>query len=164
MSIAKLSITAAAAVAALGAAALPMSAQAQQRGGGIIGCDAPGGRQTAGAVVGGVLGGVLGNRVARNERTLGTVAGAAAGAAAGSYIGCSQQRARANSQGYSQPVASSGGYYATRNVRVRSGPGTSYGQVGSLRAGDSFDVAGSRAGWVQVANGGWVSANYVGQR
>ena len=62
----------------------PMAAQAQANG--VTNCDAPGGRQRAGAAIGAVLGGVLGNQVARNERTLGTVAGAGLGAAAGSYL------------------------------------------------------------------------------
>ncbi len=152
-------VAALASLAALGAAAMPTAASAQGRGNGVTNCDAPGGRQAAGAVIGGVLGGVLGNRVARNERTLGTVVGAGAGAAAGSYIGCTQQRTRAAQQGrYAQ---GGGAYSATTNVRVRSGPGTGYGQVGSLRAGDRFDVAGNRNGWVQLSDGGWISSRYV---
>ena len=71
----------------------PMAAQAQANG--VTNCDAPGGRQAAGALIGAVIGGVVGSNVARNERTAGTVIGAGAGAAAGSYIGCNQQRTRA---------------------------------------------------------------------
>ncbi|WP_426039603.1 SH3 domain-containing protein [Brevundimonas sp. DC300-4] len=145
----------AAALAALVSAA-PMAAQAQQSNG-VTSCDAPGGRQQVGAVIGGVLGALAGSRISTNERTLGAVAGAGAGAAAGSYIGCNQQRARANSQG-----SSSGAQYrASSNLRIRSGPGTSYRQAGSLSAGQPFTAVGSQGEWVQIAGGGWVNANYV---
>src|SRR5690554_6434257 len=63
-------------------------------GSGVLGCDAPGGRQQAGAVIGGLLGAALGMQVSRNERELRAVGGGVLGAAAGSYIGCRQQRAR----------------------------------------------------------------------
>lgn len=141
-----------AAVAALIASA-PLAAQAQSNG--ITSCDAPGGRQQAGAVIGAVIGGLAGNAVARNERALGTVVGAGAGAAAGSYIGCNQQRARVAGE------ASGGAYRATSNLRIRSGPGTQYRQRGSLSAGQPFTAIGSQGEWVQIAGGGWVNAHYV---
>ena len=144
----------AAALAALVSAA-PMAASAQANG--ITNCDAPGGRQTAGAVIGGILGGIAGSNLARNERTAGTIVGAGAGAAAGSYIGCNQQRARANSQANSSGAQ----YRAASNLRIRSGPGTSYRQAGSLSAGQPFTAIGSQGEWVQIAGGGWVNANYV---
>lgn len=144
----------AAALAALITAA-PMAASAQSNG--VTSCDAPGGRQQAGAVIGGVLGALAGSRISSNERTLGAVGGAAAGAAAGSYIGCNQQRARVNSQG-----SSSGAQYrASSNLRIRSGPGTSYRQAGTLSAGQPFTAVGSQGEWVQIAGGGWVNAHYV---
>ena len=142
----------AAAVAALIASA-PMAAQAQSNG--VTNCDAPGGRQQAGALIGAVIGGIAGNAVAKNERTLGTVVGAGAGATAGSYIGCNQQRARVAGE------ASGGDYRATSNLRIRSGPGTQYSQRGSLSAGQPFTAIGSEGEWVQIAGGGWVSAHYV---
>ena len=144
----------AAALAALVTAA-PMAASAQSNG--VTSCDAPGGRQTTGAVIGGVLGALAGSRISSNERTLGAVAGGAAGAAAGSYIGCNQQRARANSQGNSSGAQ----YRASSNLRIRSGPGTSYRQAGSLSAGQPFTAIGSQGEWVQIAGGGWVNAHYV---
>ncbi|MBU2377948.1 MAG: SH3 domain-containing protein [Alphaproteobacteria bacterium] len=149
------SLAAAAAVAALVTAA-PMAAQAQQSNG-VTSCDAPGGRQTAGALIGGAIGALAGSRISSNERGLGALAGGAAGAAAGSYIGCNQQRARADGQ------ASSSGtqYQATSNLRIRSGPGTNYRQSGSLSAGQPFTAVGSEGEWVQIAGGGWVSAHYV---
>jgi hypothetical protein len=64
--------------------AVPGMANAQAANG-ITNCDAPGGRQQAGAVIGGVLGALAGSQISDNERELGAVAGAAAGAAAGSY-------------------------------------------------------------------------------
>lgn len=150
----KTTFATAAALAAL-VTAVPMAAQAQSNG--ITSCDAPGGRQQTGALIGAVIGGLAGSRISRNERTLGAVAGAGAGAAAGSYIGCNQQRARAGAQ------ASSGGtqYQATSNLRIRSGPGTSYRQAGSLTRGQPFTAIGSQGEWVQIAGGGWVNANYV---
>jgi uncharacterized protein YgiM (DUF1202 family) len=143
----------AAALAAL-VSAVPTASMAQQANG-VTSCDAPGGRQRAGAVIGGVLGALAGSQVSDNERTLGAVVGAGAGAAAGSYIGCNQQRARATSS------ASGGAYRATSNLRIRSGPGTNYRQAGSLRAGQSFSAIGSQGEWVQIAGGGWVNARYV---
>jgi len=144
----------AAALAAL-LTAVPTVSMAQQVNG-VTNCDAPGGRQQAGAVIGGVLGALAGSQVSDNERALGAVVGAGAGAAAGSYIGCNQQRARqANMQ------AQGGAYRATSNLRIRSGPGTGYRQSGSLRAGQSFSAVGSQGEWVQIAGGGWVNARYV---
>ena len=148
-----ITLATAAALAAL-VTAVPTVSMAQQANG-VTNCDAPGGRQRAGAVIGGVLGALAGSQISDNERTLGAVAGGAAGAAAGSYIGCNQQRARANSG------ESGGAYRATSNLRIRSGPGTGYRQVGSLSAGQSFSATGSQGEWVQIAGGGWVNARYV---
>ncbi len=148
------SLATAAALAAL-VTAVPTASMAQANG--ITNCDAPGGRQQVGAAIGAVLGGIVGSNLARNERTAGTIVGAGAGAAAGSYIGCNQQRARANAQ-----VSSSGAQYrASSNLRIRSGPGTNYRQAGSLRAGQPFTAIGSQGEWVQIAGGGWVNAHYV---
>ena len=145
-------LASAAMLASMAPAALPTAAMAQQANG-ITNCDAPGGRQRTGAIIGALIGGVAGSQISDNERTLGAVAGAAAGAAAGSYIGCNQQRARQDAQG--------GDYRATANLRIRSGPGTSYRQVGSLSAGQPFSAIGSQGEWVQIAGGGWVNAHYV---
>lgn len=153
----KTTLATAAALAALVTAA-PMTASAQQSNG-VTSCDAPGGRQTAGALIGGALGALAGSRISSNERGLGALAGAGAGAAAGSYIGCNQQRARVNAQG---SASSSGAQYrASSNLRIRSGPGTSYSQRGTLSAGQPFTAVGSQGEWVQIAGGGWVNANYV---
>ncbi|CAN7228010.1 SH3 domain-containing protein [Brevundimonas sp. LjRoot202] len=145
-------LASAAMLASLAPAALPTAAMAQQANG-ITNCDAPGGRQRTGAIIGALIGGVAGSQISDNERTLGAVVGAGAGAAAGSYIGCNQQRARQDARG--------GDYRATANLRIRSGPGTSYRQVGSLSAGQPFSAVGSQGEWVQIAGGGWVNAHYV---
>ena len=147
-------LAAAAALAAL-VTAVPTVSMAQQANG-VTNCDAPGGRQTAGALIGAVVGGVVGSNLARNERTAGTVVGAGAGAAAGSYIGCNQQRARAAN------VRAGGDYRALSNLNVRSGPGTNYRTVSRLSAGQPFSAVGSQGEWVQIAGGGWVNARYVG--
>ncbi|RZJ28179.1 MAG: SH3 domain-containing protein [Brevundimonas sp.] len=147
-------IAAAAMLGGLAPMALPTVAAAQQANG-VTNCDAPGGRQRAGALIGAVVGGLAGSQISSNERTLGAVGGAAAGAAAGSYIGCNQQRARAES-------AQSGAQYrATANLNIRSGPGTGYRSMGRLSAGQPFSAIGSQGEWVQIAGGGWVSAHYV---
>ena len=145
-------LASAAMLASLAPAALPTAAMAQQANG-ITNCDAPGGRQRTGAIIGALIGGVAGSQISDNERTLGAVVGAGAGAAAGSYIGCNQQRARQEARG--------GDYRATSNLRIRSGPGTSYRHVGSLSAGQPFSAIGSQGEWVQIAGGGWVNAHYV---
>jgi len=149
----KSTLATAAALAAL-VTAVPTVSMAQQANG-VTNCDAPGGRQRAGAMIGGVLGALAGSQVSDNERALGAVVGAGAGAAAGSYIGCNQQRARADS------ATSGGAYRATSNLRIRSGPGTNYRQVGTLSAGQPFSATGSQGEWVQIAGGGWVNARYV---
>jgi Ni/Co efflux regulator RcnB len=77
-------------------ACTPFAANAGEVAGGVIGCDAPGGKQEVGAVIGAVLGGVAGNDLARHNRGAGTVLGATAGAAAGSYVGCNMQKNRAS--------------------------------------------------------------------
>ena len=147
----------AAALAAL-VTAVPMTASAQQSNG-ITSCDAPGGRQQAGALIGGVVGALAGSQISRNERGLGALAGCAAGAAAGSYVGCTQQRTRAEGV-----QANSGAQYrASSNLRIRSGPGTNYAQRGTLSAGQPFTAIGSQGEWVQIAGGGWVNAHYVTQ-
>ncbi len=148
-------LAAAALVTSMGASAVPMSAAAMPQANGITNCDAPGGRQRAGAAIGAVLGGLAGSQISKNERALGAVVGAGAGAAAGSYIGCNQQRTRAIAD------APAGDYRATANLRIRTGPGTNYRQTGSLSAGQPFTAIGSQGEWVQIAGGGWVSAHYV---
>ena len=73
----------------------PFAAQAEIAGG-VIGCDAPGGKQEGGAVIGAVLGGLAGNSLSKHHSTTGTIVGAGAGAAAGSYVGCRMQKSEAN--------------------------------------------------------------------
>ena len=91
----------------------------------------------------------------------------ALGAAAGSYIGCRQQRQRAAQQAsygydvnYGQAPVSSG-YVASSNLRIRSGPGTNYAQVGSVSAGQGLQVVAAQGDWLQLAGGGYVHAGYV---
>lgn len=56
---------------------------------------------------------------------------------------------------------------ATGNVNVRSGPGTSYARVDTLRRGERVDVQNCRGSWCYVEKrgpDGWVSANYLSRR
>lgn len=48
----------------------------------------------------------------------------------------------------------------TRDLNVRSGPGTNYRVIGTLPAGTRVDVGGCRGNWCRAA-GGWVSASYL---
>jgi hypothetical protein len=170
------SIKAALALSLALGAGVPTIAAAQATGGSvasIINCDAPGGRQRTGAAIGAVLGGVVGSQVAKNERTLGTVAGAAAGAAAGSWVGCKQQRDRANAYtgayqtGYAQAATqyAQGSAVARTNLKVRAAPSTRAAQVGSLRAGQSFQALRNEGNWILVGDNGqgvgYVSSAYV---
>jgi uncharacterized protein YraI len=54
--------------------------------------------------------------------------------------------------------------FATGNVNVRTGPGTGYTAVDTLRRGERVDVEGCRGGWCYVQKrgpDGWVSVNYL---
>lgn len=79
------------------ALALPAAVQAGEVAGGVIGCEASGNKQVAGALIGGVLGGVIGNNVVKKDQQAGTIIGATAGAATGSYVGCQMQKSDARS-------------------------------------------------------------------
>lgn len=53
---------------------------------------------------------------------------------------------------------------ATSSVNVRQGPGTQYGVVDQLYAGEEVDVQGCQGGWCRIEHSGqdgWVSANYL---
>ncbi|WDR05131.1 SH3 domain-containing protein [Devosia rhodophyticola] len=53
---------------------------------------------------------------------------------------------------------------ATTAVNVRSGPGTGYGIVDSLHAGETVDVEGCNGSWCKIQHigpDGWVSGNYL---
>jgi hypothetical protein len=63
-------------------------------------------------------------------------------------------------------AASAAPAVATGNVNVRSGPGTGYRVVDTLRRGESVDIQYCRGSWCFVEKrgpDGWVSANYLGQ-
>lgn len=54
--------------------------------------------------------------------------------------------------------------YATSNVNVRSGPGTGYAAIDTLRRGDPVDVQQCQGSWCYVIKpgpDGWVSASYL---
>lgn len=61
-------------------------------------------------------------------------------------------------------AASAAPAYATSTVNVRSGPGTGYGVVDSLRRGEGVDIDYCRGSWCFVNKSGpdgWVSASYL---
>ncbi len=61
-------------------------------------------------------------------------------------------------------IASAAPAIATGNVNVRSGPGTGYGVVDTLRRGERVDIQECRGSWCFVEKrgpDGWVSANYL---
>jgi hypothetical protein len=55
--------------------------------------------------------------------------------------------------------------YATTNLNVRSGPGTSYDSIGGVGIEENVTVVDEEGGWlkVQLSDGteGWVSSNFV---
>lgn len=62
------------------------------------------------------------------------------------------------------PAAQAAPGVVTSNVNVRSGPGTGYGVVDTLRRGQSVDVQQCQGSWCYVAKpgpDGWVAANYL---
>lgn len=168
---AKTAIIAVLSVATLAGAAGTAAAQpSREHMGGVVGCDAPGGRQEAGAVIGAIIGGVIGSNVARNERTAGTVVGAVVGAGVGSAVGCQSQhdrerreRREAWNYGYDN-----GGVYpasysrmnqwmtAEERVAVRAAPDRQSERLATLREGQTFQAVGRVRGsnWIVVADHG----------
>ena len=179
-----IAMTLAMSATALTMATAPTTASAMsQKLGGVIGCNASGGKQEVGAVIGGLLGAVAGNKLAKNDRGTGTAIGAVVGAGAGSYAGCQMQKTRAadnaggvyNSNGIrvSNAVDASpmtkikGKYVARSNLNLRAAASTRGQAVGSVRAGEVFQALG-RTGdgkWILVGQDGvgvgYVSSAYV---
>lgn len=168
---------AAAAVAGLMSFGQVSTAHAEQRLGGVIGCDAPGGKQEAGALIGALVGAAAGSNLAKNDRGTGTAIGAVVGAGAGSAIGCKMQRDRAGQQygtytrgGYrlssnvaAAPFQRDGGAFVARSsLNLRSAPSTGSARVGQLRAGESFQALARVRGtdWILVGDNG-VGVGYV---
>src|SRR5690606_37966979 len=61
-------------------------------------------------------------------------------------------------------AASAAPAHATGNVNVRSGPGTGYSVIDTLRRGETVDIQYCRGSWCFVDKrgpSGWVSANYL---
>ena len=61
-------------------------------------------------------------------------------------------------------AASAAPAFATGSVNVRTGPGTGYAKVDTLRRGEAVDVQYCRGSWCYVEKrgpDGWVSANYL---
>lgn len=50
---------------------------------------------------------------------------------------------------------------STTSLNVRSGPGTNYRVVDTLRPGETVEVTGQRGSWYQIDGGGWASAAYL---
>ena len=169
---------------ALSLVAAPTAASAMsQKLGGVVGCNASGGKQEVGAVIGGLLGAVAGNQLAKHDRGTGTAIGAVVGAGAGSYAGCQMQKSRAaqNAGGFyvsdgvrvsnavdAAPMTKIKGKYVARSTLNLRAAATTRGQaVGSVRAGETFQALG-RTGdgkWLLVGQDGvgvgYVSSAYV---
>lgn len=63
-----------------------------------------------------------------------------------------------------QPTESQRGLVTTASLNVRSGPGTQYSKVGSLKSGNVVTITGTSGGWYQITSGslsGYVSSKYV---
>ena len=179
-----IAMTLAMSATALTMATAPTTASAMsQKLGGVIGCNASGGKQEAGAVIGGLLGAVAGNKLAKNDRGTGTAIGAVVGAGAGSYAGCQMQKSRAadnaggvyssNGIRVSNAVEASpmtkikGKYVARSTLNLRASASTRGDRIGSVQAGETFQALG-RTGdgkWILVGQDGvgvgYVSSAYV---
>ena len=163
---------------ALTMAAAPAANAVEQRLGGVVGCDAAGGKQEVGAVIG-----VIGNKLAKHNRGTGTAVGAVAGAGAGSYVGCSMQKKRAaenaggaytsngirlaNSVEAAPMTEIKGKYVARSTLNLRASASTRGERIGSVQAGETFQALG-RTGdgkWILVGQDGvgvgYVSSAYV---
>jgi uncharacterized protein YraI len=59
--------------------------------------------------------------------------------------------------------APASGGAALRNANLRAGPGTNYGVIGGVRAGQTLEIAGqnSDGSWLQLAGGPWIAAFLV---
>ncbi|SFI91858.1 SH3 domain-containing protein [Caulobacter sp. UNC279MFTsu5.1] len=169
---------------ALTMATAPTTASAMsQKLGGVVGCNASGGKQEVGAVIGGVLGAVAGNKLAKHDRGTGTAIGAVVGAGAGSYAGCQMQKSRAaenaggayTSNGIrvanaveAAPMTKIKGKYVARStLNLRASASTRGERIGSVQAGETFQALG-RTGdgkWILVGQDGvgvgYVSSAYV---
>ncbi len=55
----------------------------------------------------------------------------------------------------------SGSYYVTTTVNVRSGPATTYPQIGQLAANSSVTVSGTANGWYLIGTDRWVIGTYL---
>lgn len=154
-------------IAAALATALPFAAFTGPASAQVTSCDAPGGRQEAGAAIGGIAGALLGSQVAKKSDGAGAVIGGLAGAAAGSYIGCTQQQTRARAQASARPAGpyGQGSYYSTSSMNIRSGPSTSNRVVDHLSAYERFDIVSRSGNWVRIAKNGYtvgfISNSYV---
>jgi uncharacterized protein YgiM (DUF1202 family) len=179
-----LSLTLAMTATALSLVAAPTAASAMsQKLGGVVGCNASGGKQEVGAVIGGLLGAVAGNQLAKHDRGTGTAIGAVVGAGAGSYAGCQMQKNRAadnaggvyvtdgirvsNAVDAAPMTKIKGKYVARSNLNLRAAATTRGQAVGSVRAGETFQALG-RTGdgkWLLVGQDGvgvgYVSSAYV---
>jgi len=61
-------------------------------------------------------------------------------------------------------IANAAPGFATSNVNVRSGPGTSYRVIDTLQRGQRVDIRQCQGSWCFVSKpgpNGWVSANYL---
>jgi len=150
-------ILAAASVALIAAGSTGTAfAQTGSGPGSIVNCDASGNRQATGAVIGALAGAALGNNVSKSKSA--PLVGGIAGAAAGSYVGCQQQRTKAQARGL-------GHYRATANVNVRAGASTNANRITQVRAGEQVRVLGWEGGWARVQTEskmrGYMAANYL---
>ena len=179
-----IAMTLAMSATALSMVAAPTTASAMsQKLGGVIGCNASGGKQEVGAVIGGLLGAVAGNKLAKHDRGTGTAIGAVVGAGAGSYAGCQMQKTRAadnaggvyssngirvsNAVDASPMTKIKGKYVARSTLNLRASASTRGERIGSVQAGEVFQALG-RTGdgkWILVGQDGvgvgYVSSAYV---
>lgn len=83
----------------------------------------------------------------------------------GDYVSVSGESSTPSTGGAQESVSNKYGTVNTSSLNVRSGAGTNYSRISSVRYGEQYNIVGSLSGWYQIdlKNGttGWVSGQYL---
>ncbi|SCH19004.1 C40 family peptidase [Romboutsia sp. 1001713B170207_170306_H8] len=83
----------------------------------------------------------------------------------GDYVSVSGESSTPSTGGTQESISNKYGTVNTSSLNVRSGAGTNYSRIGSVKLGQQYNIVGSLNGWYQIdlKNGstGWVSGQYL---